>query len=163
MAAYATADDVKARAGRAANTFGVAGKRPNETDLEKFLIDVSAEIDSLLRGRGHDPAALPAGVAAALRDLAAYGALYRALPGVDMSDRPDETKKLLDTARRIWEGGTKALAEGTLPALAQLEAAGGSSAGDFWTDHPAYPTTGDVEEARTYPSLAPGMAKGMSL
>ena len=132
MASYATLADVKARAGRVAGSFAVEGKHPTESDVERFLIDVSSLIDAAIRARGFDPATMEATVGEALRDLAAYGALARAMSGVD--------HPVVAKADAVWTTGIEAIYDGRHAAILQLEAgaggAGGTSSGTYLSDNP---------------------------
>lgn len=176
MAAYATQADVLARAGRVGGGFSVAGKRPSLADIDLFLADTAALIDQSVRALGFEPATLSAPELAAFKDLNAYGALQRALAGLDPADRPDSATALLDEARAVWEGamgdpagkneGT--IAAGTFPAIRALlagQAGGGPAvtAGAFWLDEPAYPTDGDWADARMRPLQAPIIARGQKM
>lgn len=169
---YATTDDVLARAGRVGGTFSVAGRRPNLEDVAQLLDDVAAEINVEIRARGFDPAGLDANTAAALRDINAYGALARALAGVDPSDRPDNLDALIKRAEKVWSSDPSSDRRGD--ALAQVLAvlsagAGGAavtvSAGSLWTDEPDY---GSVAQQRSEgleladTNLGPGFRRGMS-
>lgn len=172
---YALFEDVQTRAGRFAATFSVAGARPNQADIDLLLVDVSAQIDSAIRARGHNPAGMAATARDALKDTAAYGALARALTGVP--DSSDELKKLAQFALRVWgqamgdpssnttAGQRGSIAAGTHPAVLELEAQGGSTAGAFWGDEPAFGTESQVEAERQQltAELAPGWAKSQTL
>ncbi|HLE98970.1 MAG TPA: hypothetical protein VI540_03660 [Gaiellaceae bacterium] len=163
MASYATFADVEARAGRYAPLFSVAGKQPDETTIEKLLVDVEAEINAAIAARGISTPVTDAAAKAALLDVTAYGALARALIGVPGDDGLEELQKY---AQAVWLAALAAIAKGTFPAVAALESAGaGASAGDFWEENPDYGTPEQVQaEALTLtPSLAPGFAKGQSL
>lgn len=139
--AYAVRDDVLARAGRFAGIFSVAGKRPNEADLDEFLEDVASLIDAEIRSRGYDPALLTTETSEALRDVNAWAALVRALPQAAPGD--DDTTALVNRGVAILEAaGFPGLAGGSVNLFAVLEAieAGtggggpGSSAGSFWDE-----------------------------
>jgi hypothetical protein len=163
MAAYGDFADVLSRAGRIGGAFQLAGSKPNQTDVEEFLTDTAAELDSAIRSRGFSIASLSSEVKAALKDVNVYGALSRALAG--LPDSPEVTR-LRDYATAIWEGALAAIAAGTFPALAELEVGPGGEggqAGSFWGEEEGYPTEGDIAAMREWPSGAPGFAKGMSL
>lgn len=168
--AYATNDDVLLRAGRVGGAFSVAGRRPTLADITTLLTDVSAEIDVEIRRRGYDPAALDATATAALKDVAAYGALARALAAVDPSSRPDNVDKLIERAESVWSSDPNTDKRGNqLTAVLMLLEAGrggggsGTSAGSFWDEEPLYPTESDVLEARLNPLVVPEIAKGQKL
>lgn len=152
MAGYAAFADVQARAGLFAGALDRAGKRPTRQDVEGFITDVSAEIDAAVRAGGFDPAALSDATRAALRDVAAYGALTRALPSV--ADGSKEADNLLARADTIYTRAVEAMAAGKHAALAAVEAgAGGGGAGSgagSWASRP-----GIAEEA-----LAPMWVRG---
>lgn len=161
--AFATFTDVEARAGRYAPLFQVAGKQPDQDTVNALLVDVSAELTGALVARGFD-APYDSAATAALVDVAAYGALARALASVPAGDRSlDELKAY---ATQVWAAGLAAVAAGVHPAVAVLEGAGGgASAGSFWGDEPEYgqagvvvPSAEDVGEP-----LAPGFWKGQTL
>lgn len=140
--AYAVFADVTARAGRVAGAFSVAGKHPDQADVEKFLADVSALIDAAIRSRGFDPAGLDQTVKDALKDLAAYGALARSLTALDPTGRSG-FGALLTEAQGIWEAGLAGIEAGTAEAILELEAGvggggTGSTAGSLSIDDPAY-------------------------
>lgn len=175
MAAYATTDDVLARAGRVGSAFTVAGRRPNLADVAAFLTAVSVEVDEAIRARGFDPALLDTNAKAALLDLVAYGALSRALRA--LGDRSPEVLSVLAEADAVWTsamGDTTtagSIRDGTFPVIAALEAgaAGGGpvvSAGSFWTDEPTYGTPAAAQaewSALRGTNLAPGFSRGQPL
>jgi hypothetical protein len=132
--AYAAVSDVIARAGRFAGAFQISGKHPDTNDIAGFLVDLSNEVDSAIRSRGFDPAALTQPIGDALRDLVAYGALARAYAALSLPPQP-----AYDEAKSIWDDGLAGIVAGTFTAIAELEAgAGGVSAGSLWDDEPAY-------------------------
>ena len=162
---YASYDDVSARAGRFAAIFEVSASHPNQADVEQLLADCCGLIDSGLRARGYTPSSLDAGVSAAFRDVAAYGALGRALAGVP--DPPDDLAKLREFAQGQWAavmGVGGALAAGTFAPVAELDAGTtGPSAGDFWGDNPGYGTIDVAAEAlsdtlETFPAFLKGQS-----
>lgn len=181
MAAYATQDDVLGRAGRVGGAFSVAGRRPNLSDVDAYLTAVSAEIDEAFRARGFDPSRIDANAVAALKDLAAYGALARALRA--LGDRSPEVQQILVEADMVWTsamGDPKAtraeaiagsIRNGTHPVVLALEAgiAGGGavvSAGNFWDDESQYGSRAAalVEFDRLWgTNLAPGFSRGQKL
>jgi hypothetical protein len=171
--AYASTDDVLARAGRVQGAFQVTGRRPNLTDLDAFLDDTAGLIDAAIRARGFDPDGLDQTTKDAFSDLNAYGALARALSA--MQDPPTD---LLAEARLVWESamgtpqnprGTISL--GTFPAIAVLEAGAGgggagATAGSLWTDEPQYGGLASVtEEANRLrdTNLAPAFSRDQKL
>lgn len=165
MAAYATFDDVAARAGRFAGVFSIAGKRPDQADVEMLLDNVAAEIDAAVRARGFDPATMDANVRAAFLDLNAYGALARALRAATTGDEAD---KLITAAEELFAAGLLAIAEGSFSAILQLEAgaggAGGATAGDLWGDEPSYGSAASVVSEANQLSdtnLAPAFSRDM--
>jgi hypothetical protein len=149
--AYAARDDVLLRAGRFAGVFQVAGKRPNEADLDELLDDVSAVIDAEIRSRGYDPATLDADLTAALKDVTAWAVLLRSLP---QANPGEDAEELLERADAIVtaagfpslsrSGATDVFA--ALDALEAGEGGGGpgSSAGSFWDE---------VSDEETVPSV----------
>jgi hypothetical protein len=175
MASYATRDDVLLRAGRIGPAFSVAGKRPNLTDIDALVSQLSDEVDEAVRARGFDPAALDANAKTALLDVVAYGALARAVRA--LGDQSPEVQQILVEADAVWSSamgdGTTAgtIAGGTFPAIAALlaGAAGGGtvvSAGSFWEDEPDYGRPAAVQrEYNTLwgTNLAPGVSKGQRL
>jgi hypothetical protein len=83
-------------------------RQPNLADVDAFLVAVSDEIDEAIRARGFDPASLDTNAKAALLDLAAYGALARALRA--LGDRSPEVLQILVEADAVWSsamGDTK--------------------------------------------------------
>jgi hypothetical protein len=169
---YATTDDVLARAGRVGGTFTVAGRRPNLEDVAQLVDDVAAEIDVEIRARGFDPAALDDATAAALRDINAYGALARALAGVDPSDRPDNLDALIKRAEKVWSSdpGSDKRGDALAQVLAVLAAGAGGeavavSAGSLWDDEPDYGTPLQQRQETLelgYTNLGPGFRRGMT-
>lgn len=165
---YATPDDVLLRAGRVGGAFTVAGRRPNLADLDTLLANVSAEIDVEIRQRGYDPAALDQTTTDALTDVAAYGALARALPAIDPSSRPDNVDKLIEIAEGVWSSTPGKRGNQLASILLLLEAGRGgggpgTSAGSFWDEEPDYPTQSDLLTARLNPLEAPEFAKRQTL
>ncbi len=158
MAAYATFKDVETRAGRFKSLFSVAGKEPDEESIETLLENVSAELDSAITARGHDPAALSAPQKAAIVDVTAYGALARALASVP----GDDVQELREYAEGVWRIAYAALMGGTHVLIVSLESGSGGSAGSFWEAEPEYDPD-SAEELALSDSLSPGFAKGMSL
>lgn len=172
--AYANVDDVQLRAGRVARIFEVANKRPNLSDIAKLLDDVSSEVDAEFRARGYDPDAFDTTTNEALRDLAAYGALYRAIAGADPAGTNQNLSNVADTARAVWEGAmgvpgkSGSIADGSFSVIRLLEAGAGgggpgTSAGSFWDEEPDYPTDADFIEGRLNPPLQPEVARGQKL
>lgn len=150
---YADRDDVLARAGRVGGAFSVAGRRPNLTDVDGFLVDVTADVDEKIRALGFDPAGIDANAQAGFKDLAAYGALARALRA--LGDRSPEVLSMLTEADAVWYAAMGdpqsrqpdaikgSIAMGNFPAIAALLAgvAGGGeavSAGNFWDDEATF-------------------------
>lgn len=168
MAAYAAFSDVTARAGRFAGFFTVAGKHPDQADVEAIITDLSADVDAAITARGFNASALSAGAVAALRDLVAFGALARALsaadPGPDAAD-------LIARAWKTWNDAIAAMTDGTSSVIVELEAgAGGQAAvgaGTLWGDEPDYPTWDEwnayVLNRFLNPFQAPMWAKGQKL
>lgn len=141
MAPYANQDDVLARAGRIGGAFSVAGRRPSLADIDEFLLDVTAEINVEIRRHGFDPAALDAEVVTALRDIAAYGALAKALAGVDPSSRPDNLENLVKKAEGVWSSdASSSRRSAQIQSIIGIIEAGvggggtGPSAGSLWDD-----------------------------
>lgn len=161
---YATFADVQARAGRASRVFEVEGKHPNQADIEAILDDVSALIDTAIRSRGFDPAAMAVSVSDALRDLAAYGALARGLAAADPSGRPGLMSGL-SRAETIWTSGINAIFAGTYGPILELEAGGtGTSAGSLGIDDPSYGQhLSPQERIELNADFAPGFARTQKL
>jgi hypothetical protein len=142
---YASVEDVYARAGRFAGLFQVAGKHPDQTDLATELGVITDSIDVEIRAHGYDPALLDADLVSSLRDVAAWAAIVRLLPGASPGD--DATETLVTRGQSILNAsGFPALGEGTnviaqMGAIAALETGTGgggpgSSAGSFWDGLP---------------------------
>lgn len=146
MAVYASQDDVLARAGRFAGLFSVAGRRPNLADLDAMLVTVSAAIDAEIRAHGYDPATITPELEEALKDVAAWAVLVRALPEASPGDNAVDPTIARGQAI-LTASGFPTLAEGTnviatMGAIATLEAGEGgggpgTSAGSFWDELPA--------------------------
>lgn len=158
MSSYATVEDVLARMGKLR---GVVGNNdaPDESEIERFIEDLSANVDVLF---GHYGAAVPitdATTLGALRpvvaDAAAVLALEGAFPGGPV---PAEVSDLIDriTARR--DAAWKSISDGTSPIVVVIEDEAGSALGasSFWTDEPEY-GIGMTDQARLglNPALAP--------
>lgn len=151
--AYATRDDVLARAGRFAGLFDVAGRRPSLADLDALVETVSAAVDVEIRAHGYDPASLTNDLAEALRDVVAWAVLIRALPEASPGDNATEptvergrTIVAASGFRALAGGGTDVL-EAMAGAIGALEAGTGgggtgTSAGSFWDDLPEEALTG---------------------
>lgn len=164
--AYATYAQIKVRAGRFGGAFEVAGKKPDQTDIEGILTNISAELDAAIRGVGFDPSTMGATVKDALVDLAAYGALARALPAASPGA---EAVGLADRAAALYSRGLEQIASRKLPALAQLEGGAGGQAGpgpgSLWMDEPSYGSEASVvaeELALRDTNLSPAFTRDMS-
>ena len=173
--AYATFQQVSARAGRFAAIFAVAGKRPDQADVQAFLDECAAEIDAALASRGFTVPATGAS-ASALVDLNAYGALARALASIT----GPEVEDLRAFARKMWgaalgdpravtrEAILGSIRSGAHPVVALLEGMQGTTsptAGNFWDDEPEYGslTSRSNEAASLSPGHAPVFAKAQTL
>jgi hypothetical protein len=141
--AYATRDDVLARAGRFAGLFSVAGKRPDLSDLDDLLDSITSEIDVEIAAHGYNPAAMTDDLVASLKDVAAWAVLVRSLPQASPGDNAID-----DTIQRglaiLAASGFPALGGGVnvMGALEALEAGAGgggagTSAGSLWDDLPS--------------------------
>src|SRR3954454_11227994 len=108
---YAVRDDVLARAGRIGGAFSRPGLRPNLTDVDAFLDQLSDEVDEAIRARGFDPAALDANAQKSLLDLVAYGAVARAVRA--LGDRSPEVLSVLTEADAVWTLGMGQIGDGT--------------------------------------------------
>jgi hypothetical protein len=165
--AYCEFADVTARAGRFGGVFTVAGKKPDQADVEAIITDVAAEIDAAILSRGFDPAAMDAGISAAFKDVNAYGALARALPAATTGEEAD---KLLKQAQAFWADALAAILDGSFPAIRALvagEGGGGATtpAGNFWDDEPDYGSyASQLEEwlELRCTNLAPTFQRGQS-
>lgn len=178
MPGYATFADVQARAGRFQAVFTVAGKKPDQADIEAILADLDDQVDLALRARGYNPDTIDAEVKNSLADVVAYGALARALAAVPSST--DELAELRKYAMKVWglamgdptansdPARRGAIANGTFPAIAALEAGakgGGQTAGSFWGDEPDYGTDAQInaEANALTEETAPYFQRGMPL
>jgi len=175
--AYATNDDVLARAGRIGGAFQVAGKRPNLADIDGFIDDLTADVDDAIKGHGFDPTQLDAPSQKALLDLVAYGALARALRG--LGDASPQVKQAQVEADLVWTAAMGdpasrqadaimgAMRRGDHPVIRALQSgqAGGVpiEAGTFWEDEPDYGRPYQLLEeywALRGTNLAPGFSRG---
>lgn len=165
--AYAVFGDVESRAGRFAGLFSVAGKKPDQTQVEAMLDDIADELDAAIEARGFDPASMDARSQGALKDLNAYGALARALPAANPGAQADG---LVAHAAKVWDSGVKAILDGKHAVIRNLEsgksgAGKGSGGGDFWSENPSYGSDAQIEsdaEALTT-SLAPAFERHQTL
>lgn len=165
--AYATRGDVLARAGRFAGVFQVAGKRPDEADLDLYLEQVSDVIDLEIRARGYDPALISVDAKTSLADVAAWATLVRALPSASPGD--DEIDGLVDRGIQILDaagfpslaGAGSANIFATLEALEAGEAGGGpgTSAGSLWDELDEIFLPDDLDTV----SIPPTFRRGQSL
>jgi hypothetical protein len=164
MAAYASFDDVAARAGRFAGVFQVAGKHPDQTDIEAFLDDTAAEIDSSITSIGFVPGDITADAKASLVDLNAYGALARALSAANLGP---QAAALLTEARSMWDLGIAAILDGSASIVVLLQSSSaGPSAGDLWSEDSTYGSRVGLqaeELALWDTNLAPVFRRGQSL
>lgn len=139
--AYAELKDVKARAGRLRSAWDESTD-PGDAEIERFLIDVSAEVDAFIGSAGYavpvtDPVAAPA-----LRSLVADKALMLAVeatwPG---GSGPDAVRDLHARLSERVAGYDRQVAAGSLPALLYLSSQTGATeeggAADFWTNEGA--------------------------
>lgn len=124
--AYASFSDVVARAGRFAGGLTVAGKHPDQADVEKMLADVAGEIDAAIIAAGFALTGLNDTVKAALVDLNAAGALARALPATNPG--PAAADVIADAAK-TFQDGILAIINRSLPAIAALEGGLGGELG----------------------------------
>jgi hypothetical protein len=159
--AYATLDEVKARAGRLAPAWG-ATTDPSDTDIGGFLDAEAALLDAALEARG---ATVPATgtVAAALEGVNADGALVLAIEGTWPGGKGnEETRAILEAAQRRYRDAWAAIRDGKHAAVQlaveSLSGKKGSEADNFWTAEPDYPTLTELLETNAY--TAPGFARG---
>lgn len=175
--AYATNDDVLARAGRIGAAFQVDGKRPSLDDIDGFLDDLTADVDDAIKGHGFDPSQLDAQSQKVLLDLVAYGALARAVRG--LNDASPQVKQVQVEADAVWTSAMGdpasrqpdaimgSMRRGDHPVIRALQSgeAGGVpiEAGSFWEDEPDYGRP--YERLNEYwqlrgTNLAPGFSRG---
>jgi hypothetical protein len=135
---YSEVQDVKARAGKLAPAWDV-DTNPGDTDIERFLDDVAAQIDQTISAQGFATPLTGQG-ADALRGLNADGALVLTLEATFPADTgPAAAKAIHDGALERFNAGMAALQNGTFSAIAYLRSqASASGATDFWTENPQY-------------------------
>jgi cell division protein ZapA (FtsZ GTPase activity inhibitor) len=163
---YATVDDVQARAGRARIALSQA-HAPDNTEIERFLEDVAAELDAKMSALGADVPTTNAVVVAALRGVNADGALILALDATYPSSQSDKAvDRLLDRTERRYRAAMDQIEAGTWPAI-QVIVEGGegaeTAAADFWSNDPTYGlSTRSLERWSHTKDTLPGVEKGMS-
>lgn len=137
MTAYATRDDVTARAGVLQDAWGQTTK-PSLGDIDTFIAQSQAELDARIASMGfavpvNDPVAAPA-LAGIVADKALLLALEATWPG---GNGPAAVSDLVTTIKARITAYDDALMAGNLPALlylASTDAAGQESgASDFWS------------------------------
>jgi hypothetical protein len=162
--AYGSVDDVLSRAGRFSGVFQVAGKHPDQNDIDAFLDDTAEMIDSAISAAGFAPADMADDAKAALVDLNAYGALVRALSAANLGP---QASALLAEARSLWDLGIAGIADGTNAVILLLQSGSiGPSAGDLWSDDPTYGSQLGLEAEALQladTNLAPAFRRGQSL
>jgi hypothetical protein len=170
--AYATSQDVLARAGRLRAAAGNSGS-PNDGEIGRFLDDVSAQLDAAIGALGLTVPVTDPRASAALRGIVADGALVLWLDATFPSSSSDEAAdRLRASAERRYNTALAALGDPatlrtTLPAIALLLQQLGSdesTATDFWTSEPNYEITSlaDYLVPGARP-LLPRIRKGMML
>lgn len=159
--AYASSDDVFARAGRLRGAFGNSDA-PTTDEIDAFCDEVSALVDAKLARYEIDVPVSNVTARDALRGVVADGALLMALPAAYPSEQGAAAAKvLLDRTQARYEASMKAIDDGTAAVVVMLrEQHGGvAEAGNFWTENPQYDLTRYSELVSVSPSIRPGVSK----
>lgn len=169
LGTYASPLDVKALAGFL-STAWTQSSDVSDRDLSTFLAFACGDIDVALAIAG---AALPLTdpvPIAALRPLAADGALVRALDATWPKSLPSGALELRTNALARFAAGLRALEDGTSSVIELIQQGGGAIAGvasSLWTDEAAYGLYGwvngiwygSLDPADYNPNLAPTFAR----
>jgi hypothetical protein len=161
LIAYATPDDVNARAGRLRASFGLNGA-PGDDEIRNFLDDVAGDIDMLLAAKLISiPLADPPEGVSALRAINADGALIIALAATFPSDVADTpAARVMAEAKARFDTAMRRLEDGTHPLVQFLSTGTSKDAADFWSENPQYDATTRYQERLvTSPSILPGISK----
>jgi hypothetical protein len=166
--AYADVGAVKARAGVLASAWS-ADSSPSDSDLADFLDQTAGEIDAILGARGLGTPAT-GDAATALTGLNADAALVLALSAsYPESSGPASALQIIADARARVIAASKALVDGTHPAMLLLESGAVSSrATSFWEQEPLYgefftdPNLTSPFSPDANPHTAPRLSRGQS-
>lgn len=157
--AYADLGDVKARAGALARAWSPASE-PSDSDITDFLQQTADEIDALLTARGYTPPAAGTAAAKALLGINADAALVLALEatypeGAGLASASTQ----IEEARARVTAASKAIVDGTFPAVALLESSGSApSASSFWQEEGdtfGVTSTADARDTNPFTSAGP--------
>jgi hypothetical protein len=162
VAAYAETFDAMARMGRLSRGIGEQnGVTP--ADLERFLEDASAFVDSALAARGLTvPVTDLVGLASLRAPVATRGALEALRALFPASDGPAAAVELIRSLEQQWATFVEAVAAGTAPVVTILEPGADELSGaDFWSAESSYGMTQPIPEDAANPHLAPEAYRGM--
>lgn len=169
MGVYASVLDVKALGGFLSDAW-TQSSPVSERDLETFLALASGDIDVALAVAGATlPLTDPLPIAA-LRSLAADGALVRALDATWPKSLPAGALEIRTNAIKRFEDALRALEDGSSSIIAIIEQSQGAISGvasSLWTSEPAYGLygwvngvwIGSTDPADWNPNLAPNVAR----
>lgn len=147
MTAYATVDDVKARAGRLRKAFNQADA-PSDGEIQTFLDQVAGELDASMGALGIGVPVVDATAVRALAGVNADGAFLLAVPGAFPTDAAmANANAMVAEARRRYDRARGAIDAGTFSAVVLLlsqSGTGTSDATDFWSENPGYDNPGMV-------------------
>lgn len=169
MGVYASVSDVKALAGFLSNAWTQASD-VSERDIETFLALASGDIDVALTVAGATLPLTEPVTLAALRSLAADGALVRALDATWPKALPAGALEIRTNAIERFRDALKALEDGSSSIIAIIEQSQGAISGvasSLWIAEPAYGLygwvggvwMGSLDPADYNPNMAPNVAR----
>lgn len=169
MGVYASVLDVKALAGFLSDAWTQTSP-VSERSIETFLALASGDIDVALAVAGATLPLLDPLPIAALRSLAADGALVRALDATWPKQLPAGALEIRTNAIKRFEDALRALEDGSSGIIALIEQSAAAISGvasSLWTSEPAYGLygwvngvwVGSMDPADWNPNLAPNVAR----
>lgn len=163
---YASAADVKTRAGMLRGRFGQSGA-PDDDEINAVADEISGLVDAKLGALSLSTPVTDSRAVAALRGIVADGTLLTVLPAAYPSDAgAAAAQELISTVQKRFDTAMSALDSGSssiVALLLSLVASGVSDAGDFWSDHPRWEIERVPEELLVSPSVLPAIRKGSKL
>jgi hypothetical protein len=161
VAAYAETYDAMARMGRLSRGIGEQNT-VTPANLERFLEDASAGVDSALAARGLTTPVTDAVALASLRaPVAIKGALEALRALFPAADGPAAATELIRSLEKDWDAFVAGVAAGTAPVVVIIEDVVGLDAANFWGEEPTYGLVQPIPEDAANPHLAPEAMRGM--